>query len=186
MVHRALSLFPPAQWVVWITAALGDWCEDPAQPPAPLGADAWFRGAERPWLHPALLWKHPAVAGASDTSLDTSLERDSLLITHGSKLQACQTMKARLLVTGSHWCCKRGRGSSGLVTTMWAVHPRCRWLTVLATVSSLCCLFLLPLLQSSGLVLLVWKAHVLIVLLTKHSAVRSNSLEQTVGIRSKA
>ena len=47
----------------------------------------------------------------------TSLEGVLLPITQCSVLQACQTMKPRLLVTGSCWCCKRGTESSGLVTT---------------------------------------------------------------------
>lgn len=43
-----------------------------------------------------------------------------------------------------------------------------------------------PQLQSSGLVLLIWKYHVMIVLLTKYSAVRNNSLGQPAGMRLKA
>lgn len=46
-----------------------------------------------------------------------SLEGVLLLITQCSVLRACQTVKARLLVTGLHWCCKKGREISGLVTT---------------------------------------------------------------------
>lgn len=132
---------------------------------------------------------HPASA--------TSLEGVSLLI------PPCTSFKLLkpLCVAGLPWCCKMGRENSGLVTpdiNRRFITPLGCCLGLLAGANSLflpvfCCLFPpfslpfpSPQLQSPGLVLLVWKLHVMIVLLTKYSAVRKNSLGQPAGIRLKA
>lgn len=96
----------------------------------------WATGARaHPWTQPSLLFTSELMLELEVTNVldytrlvsenillllkhqHTPLEGVLLLITQRSVLQACQTMKARLLVTGLHWCCKRGRESSGLITT---------------------------------------------------------------------
>lgn len=59
---------------------------------------------------------------------------------------------------------------------------------LLATSSFLCWCFLLPLLQPSGLMLVIWKVCVMIVLLTRYSAQdrSKNFLGQTVGVMPQA
>lgn len=116
LICGALSLFAPAQWVIWITVLQRPWATGMRTQPGHLLALELMLDLEVPnVLDYTQLFSESILLLLEHQH--ASLEGVSLLVTQGITLQAYQTMKARLLVTGLHWCCKRGRDSSGLVTT---------------------------------------------------------------------